>query len=328
MEIRKECYEVGALLYSPALNEKIAESLFEEKYGKQFSLALCLEDTVAEAFVPQAEEQLHHTLLKILEKKDRKFYLPKIFIRVRDTEQLDRVHELIKDCNEIVTGYIFPKYTISNGSIYNRKIREINQSSSSGKKFYMMPILESGDLMDYESRRPVLLKIKKMLDSVKEYVLNIRVGGNDFCNIFSVRRQYHQSIYDILPIANVVSDILTVFLREYVISGPVWEFFSSEREEWKEGLQREVELDRLNGLVGKTVIHPKQIAIVNECFKVSWKDYQDAKEILNQENWKALQVAKGAEGERMNERKTHENWAKKTMILAKVYGIKVEEKKE
>ena len=88
---------------------------------------------------------------------------------------------------------------------------------------------------------------------MKRFVLNVRVGGNDFCNEFAARRHYDQMIYDIIPISQLLGDILTVFAREYVVSGPVWEFFSSDNEEWKTGLKRELSLDKLNGFVGKTV---------------------------------------------------------------------------
>lgn len=56
----------------------------------------------------------------------------------------------------------------------------------------------------------------------------------------------------------------------------------------------------VNGFIGKTVIHPKQISVVNEALKVSHKDYEDAKEILNWDE-NGLQVGKSFAGERMNE---------------------------
>ena len=100
----------------------------------------------------------------------------------------------------------------------------------------------------------------------------------------------------------------------------MWEFFSSDNDEWKCGLRNELKLDRLNGFIGKTVIHPKQIPVVNEMFKVTSKDYEDAKTILNWDT-SGLQVGKSFGGERMNEVRTHYNWAKKTLLLAELYGI-------
>lgn len=318
--IEKKSYEVGALLYSPALNKKICDSVIQEKFGRQYSLALCLEDTVADGFVEGAEKQLIETLARITEARQGKdFYLPKVFVRVRDPKQLLKLHSDLGSGKEILAGYIFPKYSTDNMDEYNRYIQQINAESEA--IYYMMPTLESKDIVDYQTRQASLIAIKKAIDSVAEYVLNIRVGGNDFGNEFSVRRHYDETIYDILPIGNLLADILTIFSREYIVSGPVWEFFSSDNNEWKEGLKKEVSRDRLNGFVGKTVIHPKQIEVVNEAFKVSKKDYEDAKTILGWDDNLSLQVGKGSGGERMNEVKTHGNWALKTIMLAEIYGI-------
>ncbi len=319
MDQIREKYSVGALLYSPALNGKVAEGVMQEKYGTCYSLALCLEDTIADDSVELAEDQLERTLRTLLEEKDRRrFYLPKIFVRVRSCEQLRRLSERLLPCFGVLTGFIFPKYSLPNADGYNRTMREINESA--GRKVWMMPILESRDIVEYATRREVLTELKGKIDSVRDLVLNVRVGGNDFSNEFAARRHYDETIYDILPIAQLLGEILTVFSREYVVSGPVWEFFSSDNEEWKRGLQCELKLDRLNGFVGKTVIHPKQISVVNEALKVSRKDYEDAREILHWDE-NGLQVGKSFAGERMNEVKTHINWALKTMTLAEIYGI-------
>lgn len=311
-------YSVGALLYSPAVNTKIGRSVISGKFGNRYSLALCLEDTIADDTVEMAEQQLLETLREIYTADRESFYLPKIFIRVRVPEQLTRVYDSLGELAGIVTGFIFPKYTLTNCEDYNSRLVEIN--SRSEKKVYMMPILESRDIVDYASRRETLCGIKAAVDSVKEYVLNIRVGGNDFSNEFSARRHYDETIYDILPICQLFGDILTVFSREYVVSGPVWEFFSSDNEEWKTGLKHELKLDRLAGFIGKAVIHPKQISVVNDSLKVSSKDYADAKTILNWDET-GLQVGKSFGGERMNEVKTHYNWAVRTLMLAEIYGV-------
>ena len=315
----KEKYSVGALLYSPALNGKITEAVVSGKFGKPYSLALCLEDTISDNSVGLAEEQLAQTLEKLhLEHQSKPFYLPKVFVRVRSPEQLMHLEEKLSSYYDILCGYIFPKYSLCNADDYNQAMTRINKKA--GKKISMMPILESKDIVSYSTRRDVLIELKKKIDSVRDYVLNVRVGGNDFSNEFAARRHYDETIYDILPIAQLLGEILTVFSRDYVVSGPVWEFFSSDNEEWKRGLQNELKLDKLNGFVGKTVIHPKQISVVNEALKVSRKDYEDAREILNWDE-NGLQVGKSFAGERMNEVKTHMNWALKTMTLAEIYGI-------
>ena len=43
---------------------------------------------------------------------------------------------------------------------------------------------------------------------------------------------------------------------------------------------KEIKLDRYHGFVGKTVIHPKQIEIVQALSTISYEDYIDAKDII------------------------------------------------
>ena len=136
-----------------------------------------------------------------------------------------------------------------------------------------------------------------------------------------MRRHVDETIYDILPIAQLLSDILSTFSKDYVVSGPVWEYFNGDDEKWRIGLEKEIKRDVLNGFIGKTVIHPKQIAVVNEGLAVLKDDYEDARAILEWNN-ESLGVGKNASGERMNERKTHTNWARKMVALAELYGIK------
>ena len=315
----EEKYSVGALMYSPALNNSISKIVIQGTYGTCFSIELCLEDTIAADMVPAAERQVMKTLKEIHEaSRKRNFYIPKIFVRVREPEQILRVYSLIKDYESVFAGFIFPKYTVANADAYNEALLKVNEQCAHKK--YMMPILESADIIELKARLETLYQIKDRIDAMKEYVLNVRVGGNDFCNEFGARRHYDETIYDILPIASLLGDILTVFARDYVVSGPVWEFFSSDNDEWASGLRRELKLDRLNGFIGKTVIHPKQIPIVNDMLKVTRKDYEDAKTILSWDD-SGLQVGKSSGGERMNEVRTHSNWAKKTLLLAELYGI-------
>lgn len=320
--IEKEIkYSVGALLYSPALNEKIAEAIISGQFGTNYSIALCLEDTIADTAVEHALNQLENTFKKLYKAfAVQQIELPKLFVRVRNPEQIETVFRRVFPYIDIFSGFIFPKYSLANADRYNQEFLKVHALSS--KTFYMMPILESEDIVDYVTRATVLVSLKEKIDSMKDYVLNVRVGGNDFSNAFGVRRHVDETIYDILPIAQLLGDILTVFLRDYIVSGPVWEYYSSENNEWAEGLKHELKYDVLNGFVGKTVIHPKQIPIVVESLKVDRKDFTDAMEILSWTSDKELLVGSSSEKERMNEVNTHLRWAQRIAALASVYGIR------
>lgn len=311
-------YSVGALLYCPAGNAGIAGSLISQQFGNQFSLALCLEDTINDDCVTDAENQLVHTIKTLFKnKKTRHFFIPRIFIRVRESKQIPNLLDRLNDAAELVTGFIIPKFSLDNADEYIETIVSANRNSN--HTIYMMPILESPDIINLHNRYDILYRLKKKLDSVEEFVLNIRVGGNDLCHRFGFRRHSDESIHRIRPVSNIFSDIITVFGMDYVVSGPVWEYYNGDN--WDTGLKNELQDDRLCGFIGKTVIHPKQIALVNEAYKVSRKDLDDAKSILNWDTSSGFFVSGSVSRERMNEFKTHSNWAARTLILAEAFGV-------
>lgn len=313
-------YSVGALLYCPANNERIAASIIAERFGKLFSLALCLEDTIRDECVAQAEQSLISSLQQIyMEHLKRDFYLPKIFIRIRYPEQISSLLERLEEAAALLYGFILPKFSLENADQYIQAIQIANQKCS--HPIYMMPIFESPSIISLKDRYSILYTLKEKLDAVEELVLNIRVGGNDLCHMFGFRRSSTESIHSLRPIANILADIMTVFGMDYVVSGPVWEYYNGAN--WKSGLETELEQDKLCGFVGKTVIHPHQISVVNNAYQVSENDLKDAQSILNWAPDRRSLVSGSIQKERMNEYKTHYNWAQKIIILSDVFGTKL-----
>lgn len=312
-------YGVGPLLYCPAANATVANSLISEKFGKNFSLALCLEDTIDDSHVEEAENTLIDTLTTLSNAiNDHTFYIPKIFVRVRSPKQISNLYNRFKKAKSIVKGFIIPKISLVNADDYINQIIEVNAQSE--ETVYMMPIFENISMIHLQHRYSILYGLKEKLDGISDLILNIRVGGNDLCHAFGFRRKSNESIYDIKPVANILSDVSTVFGMDYVVSGPVWEYYNGYH--WKNGLEQELQKDRLNGFVGKTVIHPKQIPFVNKAYMVSNQDYEDAAAILNWNKDSTLLVSGNTTMDRMNEYKTHHNWAKKIIALSQAYGIK------
>ena len=315
-------YGVGALLYCPANNPAIVNQIAEQRIKPPFSVALCLEDAVGDGSVEKAEDQLKINLMALSEREHEGFYMPKLFVRVRTAEHLLRVYGKLGEYSQMLTGFILPKYASENALAYNQAMLAINKVSK--KKLYMMPILESRDIISIITRQKALEKLKVAIDSVKQLVLNVRVGGNDFCNCYGLRRSSAHTIYDIGVLNSVLSDIMNVFGAEYVVSAPVWEYFESDGDDsWLTGLRRELERDRLNGFVGKTCIHPSQVEPVNMSLQVSETDYLDAMRVLNWQR-EGSGVEKSVGGNRMNEVKCHRAWAARTMALAMVYGVRSE----
>ena len=144
-----------------------------------------------------------------------------------------------------------------------------------------MPILETPSIIHKETRIEELTRVKHILDSYKEYVLNIRIGGTDFSGLYSLRRGKDFTIYDLSVIKDCISDIINVFKRDdYVISGVVYEYYSNVLDFNNNILIKETLLDKANGLTGKTVIHPTQVNVVNSLMVVSKEDYTDAVNII------------------------------------------------
>lgn len=313
-------YRIGGLLYAPAINTGVADKLAQGAYPCLTSMAFCLEDSILDCALPQAEESLLATLAAIKERVPAE-RLPLLFVRVRTPKHLEHIHKLLADTEDILTGYILPKFDSSNGGDYAELITSLNRGRES--RLYFMPIIESRLAAASLHRLEELHRIRNLLSTVQPYILNVRVGGTDFSNIFGMRRPIDRTIYDLGVVRDILVDISSVFTADYVVSGPVWEYFGSEGDlgAWSEGLSRELEMDRLNGFTGKTAIHPSQLPIIYESLKVSEEDYSDALRILGWES-ELSGVAKSAEGGRMNEVKCHTRWARRIKILGDIYGIK------
>jgi citrate lyase beta subunit len=310
-------YRVGGLLYTPALNSNIGEKLVSREIKNLTSIALCLEDSITDDSLPQAEQQLKKTLLFLMQSKSE---LPLLFVRVRSVDHLQKIHTLLGEAESIITGYVLPKFDLSNSELYCRIIREYNLGRTN--RLYIMPILESRAVADIGNRVDILWAIKEQLDKSKDYILNIRVGGNDFSNMYGIRRTESQNIYQIGVIRDILVNIINVFASDYVVSGPVWEYFGSDiSQPWAVGLRKELELDQLNGFIGKTAIHPSQLPIIFESLKVRKCDYEDAVSITGWSD-SGYAVAKSHDGQRMNEVKCHLKWAKRILTLAEIYGIR------
>ncbi len=313
-------YSVGPLLYCPGNKATIAQSIINEKFGRQFSLALCLEDTINDNFVAEAEQELIHSLQEIHNARQcKEFFLPKIFIRVRNSAQILMLTKALKNHIDVISGFIIPKFSQENACEYIRKLIEANELTS--QKLYMMPIYESADIIDLRSRYEVLYSLKDTLGQIEDLILNIRVGGNDLCHLFGFRRHPDESIHNIKPVSSIFTDIVTVYGTDYVISAPVWEYYAGPN--WESGMAAEIFDDKLCGFTGKTVIHPNQIRVVNSCFQVSESDFNDAKSILSWNDNTDTLVVGNQKNERMNEYKTHTNWARQILYLAQAYGVRM-----
>lgn len=338
-------YCLGATMYMPG-HKDFAQAILVKKYPGLTSMVMCFEDACREEDVPRAEinsiDLLDTLNTKInsgeFEYKD----LPLIFFRVRNIEQFKHFSSMLHPEHiRLIAGFNFPKFNSYNARPYLDHLDELNQRF--GEIIYGMPIIEERRVAFRESRAAELIAIKKIVDEYKELMLNIRVGATDFSSIFGARRDINYTIYDIMTVREILCDILNVFTRDndYTVSGPVWEYFRINKKmkfaenlpeidikesllkrqsivnDSVDGLMRELILDKANGFVGKTIIHPTHINFVNGMLAVTREEYEDAIQVLNNSGG----VIKSNRGNKMNEIGPHRRWAERLVARAKVYGV-------
>lgn len=322
-------YCVGGLLYMPA-SQSIAEKIIDRRLDKVKSMVLDLEDSLGDDIVSFGQRKIletFETLHNAIKDENKDFTIsnvPLIFIRIREKGQMRKAVNELGELAYLLTGFNIPKFDKTNCDEFIAEFSEVRYIVNNRCKtdLYMMPIIENKLAMYRQLRMDNLLYINNSLRAISPYVLNIRVGGADFCSIFGIRRRIDECIYDIGAVRSVFSDIINVFGKSYVVSGPVWEYFGTNRgADWENGLKAELKKDKLNGFIGKTSIHPSQLPAIQESLIVSDMDYQDALMILGI-NVNTQGVKKSAYGNRMNEVKTHTKWAQKIIALAHVYGVK------
>lgn len=332
-------YCVGSLLYTPATNKKIANKILNKEIPHLKAIALCLEDAIGSGQVAEAEKQVKETLSVLDGNKNfLEGDLPLIFIRVREPQQMWRLYRKCGSLLELITGFLIPKFNKDNMQDYIENFHKVKEKMET--PLYILPIIESTNAIYIQNRIDNLLQIREGLDLIKDEVLNVRVGGADFSNIFGIRRKMSDTIWDVRVVSNCLADIINMFSKDYVVSGAVWEYFDSGKLNygydistgvqiqlvdyaWKIGLKKELYLDRLNGMIGKTCIHPKQLEWVQKSLIVNREDYEDATQIVNA-SVSEYGVLNGHG--KMNELRTHINWAKKIIKLASIYGVKEDTK--
>lgn len=336
---------LGATMYMPGTKD-FAQAIINTKYPGLTSMTLDFEDACKLEDVPEAENNsiaLLDTINKAIDNGAFSYdNLPLIVFRVRSVEQFKHFASLLKKEHiRLITGFNFPKFNAINGPLYFWQLKELNERF--GEVIYGLPILEDRRVAFKESRMRELIDIKQILDTYYDLVLNVRVGATDFSACFGARRDINYTIYDIMTVRDVLMDILNVFTRDnnYVVSGPVWEYFKINKKlkfsenvpnislkeslltreplvnDAVDGLMRELILDKANGFIGKTIIHPTHINFVNGMYAMTKEEYEDALQVMNTSGG----VIKSAQGNKMNEIGPHRMWAERLVMRAKAYGV-------
>ncbi|MFI0989724.1 HpcH/HpaI aldolase/citrate lyase family protein [Streptomyces exfoliatus] len=273
--------------------------------------------------------------------------VPLLFIRVREPRQITDLVTRLGESVRLLSGFVLPKFTETRGRAFLEALTQAERTS--GRRLFAMPVLESPELLHLETRAETLAGIASITDKYRDQVLALRLGVTDFCSAYGLRRSPDMTAYDVKIVANVIADVVNVLGRSdgtgFTVTGPVWEYFRPGERMFKpqlrrspflegraedlrtaliehdlDGLLREIELDRANGLLGKTCIHPTHVVPVHALSVVSHEEWSDAQDILRPEQCGGG-VLRSAYTNKMNEVKPHRAWAERILQRAEVFGV-------
>ncbi|KAB2345542.1 HpcH/HpaI aldolase/citrate lyase family protein [Actinomadura rudentiformis] len=337
---------LGATLYSPATRPTLADDVTKAHRRGVISMVICLEDSIGDADVSAAEANAVEHLRRVHAAGSD---APLLFVRVRTPEQIGDLAARLGDAVELVSGFVLPKFTAANGEAFLDALGETAERT--GRRLLAMPVIESREAVYRETRAELLQDVALLLAKHRERILAVRLGATDMSSAYGLRRPPDLTIYDIQPVAGVIADVVNILGRAdgtgFVVTGPVWEYFSAGERMFKpqlrqspfeaqraaplrqrlitsdlDGLIREVHLDKANGLTGKTVIHPSHVAAVHALSVVTHEEYCDAADILGVAGGGAMA---SSYANKMNEAGPHRAWAERLMLRAHVFGVAAED---
>lgn len=344
--IHRLAVSLGATLYSPATRPALAADMAKRADQGVMSLVVCLEDSIADDELKAAE---HNAIVQLRAYHRTARSKALVFVRVRTAEQIPMIIDGLGDDAAVVTGFVLPKFTARTGPAFLEAL--VDTSAQAGRRILAMPVLESNNIMHAESRVDELMRVRTLLQQYRRLVLALRIGATDLSAVYGLRRSRDLTVYDVRIVADVIADVVNVLGRAddtgYAITGPVWEYFSGSERLFKpqlrespfvehserplragiiakdlDGLIREFVLDKANGLVGKTVIHPSHVGAVHALSVVTHEEYCDAIDVLGRTGGGAHA---SSYRNKMNEAKPHSAWAGRILDRAHLFGVANEE---
>lgn len=291
-------FELGATLYVPATHNDLLRVLCGERYPQLRSVVCCLEDAVAERDVDSALSNLRSVSQNMGACKPGLLR----FIRPRN---IAMAKMLAQDATlSGFSGLVLPKFNLADLPAWEEALRD-------RPEWQLMPTLECHETFDLVKMRALVEAIGARSDFAQR-ILTFRIGGNDLMQQLSLRRDRTRTLYE-GPLSALISGLVSVFHPAgYALSAPVCEIIDEPGL-----LSREAEMDVAHGLVGKTAIHPQQVAVIHQSWMVDRAEYDEAKAILSPDA-KAVFRSRGA----MCEVATHSRWAKNILARAEIYGIR------
>ena len=282
--------QLGGTLFIPATHKDLKKVVEGDKYRNLKSVVVDCEDSIT---VNQLEDALF-AIKKLLINLDKKMCL--VFIRPRDAKVLKKILEF-ESINKI-DGFILPKFSLMNAKEYLKLMSD---------RYSFMPSIEGEELFNQQK----LLELKEILVPYKEQIIIIRFGLEDMLRELGMMRGCDESVFDFSSTSFVLGNFIATFKSAgFGVSGGVYHYFKDN-----DGYKKDILRDMKEGLFTKTIIHPNQIAMIDELYKVSEDELKRAKEILKSDEAVFNQDGKMAEVVTMSP------YAKNILKRAEIYGV-------
>ncbi|MBT28168.1 MAG: malyl-CoA thiolesterase [Thalassobius sp.] len=289
-----EAYGLGATLYMPIIHPRVPAILSGREACPARSIVLCLEDALAENDVDRGISVLRSVLGNVAHRSDLR-----VFVRPRSLEMAHRLSGF-RDIGRI-EGFVAPKVRPETAGDW------MDLVATRGLK--IMPTLETADFFD-PGRIAAVRDVFNMFDP--DRISAIRLGGNDFLGALGLRRTRGVTSWE-GPLGWVLSMCSAMFVSAgYPVAAPVYDVIDD-----LDTLRRETERDVAAGFIGKTAIHPAQIPVITEAFRVGSDDLAQARAILDESAGAVFQI-----GGVMCEPSTHHNWACRVTARNGIFGCR------
>ncbi|MEA1914203.1 MAG: HpcH/HpaI aldolase/citrate lyase family protein [Campylobacterota bacterium] len=288
--------DIGATLYTPAINQHLLSIAQGKKFPQLKSLVLCLEDAIKQQDLPMAMKNIETFL------QEYTFTNVRVFIRPADVQNMSALLQLPNI--DKIDGFALAKFGTHNMDAYFSVV------NNSKKVYGIMPVIESNDMFDQDKLKQIR---DFLLKQTKHTVITLRLGGEDMFKSLGLKKSCEDSIHDFHISSKIFADVLSVFKPfGFNISAPVYNCLENTTI-----FSKEVQRDLKEGFFGKTIIHPNQARICHELYKVSTNELNEAKAILDETNAAIFRIH-----DSMCEPQAHHVWARVILKRADIYGVR------
>lgn len=253
--IKLDFFELGGTLFIPASHKDLESVILKNRYPNLKSIVIDTEDGLNFSELESVLQTIKNLLIQV-EKSPLH-----IFLRPRSRDVLEKF--LGMRGIENIRGFVLPKFSLDNAEEYLKLVAQTQHM--------IMPSIEGKELFNVNE----LVHLRDILLEHKERIVIVRFGLEDMLSSLSMRRNCNDSVFDFSVTSVAIGNLIGLFKSVgFAVSGGVYPCFKDS-----DGFVKDVKRDLKEGLFSKTLIHPKQIDLSHELYKVSQSELDEALKI-------------------------------------------------